>query len=79
MPVVWSLTGEKGYASLISMGSVQAEDIEIKGRARMGALPICLEGNTGFGSNAEIDSLVIKAVAELGKSAVASVLNVISS
>ena len=79
MPVVGCLTGDKGYASLVSMGSVGTKDIEVEGRARVDALAICLKGDASFGGNAEINLLVSEAAAEFGKSAVASVLNVISS
>ena len=79
VPVRLVLASDKGYASLISMGSVRAEDIEGECRSRVDALAIGLEGYASFGGDAEINALVIEASAEFCESAVAFILDVISS
>ena len=64
-------------ASGLVVCAVRAADIEVECRSWVDAFSIGLEGDAGFGGNADVYSLVIEAATEFRKSAVAAVLYVI--
>ena len=77
VPVGGVVLGDEGKAALISGGSVGAEDGVSVACSCVDAMAIRLSRDTGFGGDAKINMLDVEAVAKLGKTAVAAILDVI--
>ena len=77
VPVGCVVSGDLGKASLISGGSVGAEDGISVTCPCVDAMAVRLSRDTCFGGDAEINMLDVEAAAELGETAVAAILDVV--